>query len=199
MNYLAHTLLGAPDGERIVGQMLGDFAAGVDLQKLRPGVRHGVLRHRAIDAFTDAHPIVRAAKARFEPPFRRFAGIIVDVAFDHFLARHFDRFSEIELSEFTRSVYAALDAHGDQLSPRLAQVLPSMTRHDWLASYTQLENVERAFHGLARRIRRENPLSRAIEPVRADYAALERDFEEFFPELLRFEREASSGGEQSVE
>lgn len=199
MNYLAHTLLGAPDRERIVGQLLGDFAAGMDLERLRPGVRQGVLRHRAIDAFTDTHPIVRSAKARFEPPFRRFAGIIIDVAFDHFLARHFERFSEIPLPDFTLSVYAALDAHGDQLSPRLVEVLPSMTRHDWLASYAHLENVERAFHGLARRVRRENPLLRAIEPVRADYAALERDFEDFFPELLRFEREASSGGEQSVQ
>ena len=101
MNYLAHAFLAAPQSEAICGAFIGDFAKGVDLAALPSGMREGVIGHRRIDAFTDSHPVVCVARARFEPPLRRFAGIIVDVVFDHFLAATFAAYSRQPLSDFT--------------------------------------------------------------------------------------------------
>ncbi len=193
MNYLAHAFLAAPQSEAICGALIGDFAKGVDLAALPEGMRAGVIAHRRIDAFTDAHPVVRAARARFEPPLRRFAGIIVDVAFDHFLAADFLAYSKQPLSAFTASVYAALDAHEHVLPERLRGVKSRMAEQDWLASYAEIENVGRALAGIGRRLRRANPLGDALGAVVANREALARDFEAFFPQLVRAERGEGSG------
>lgn len=189
MNYLAHAFLAAPCDERMCGALIGDFAKGLDLAALPVAIADGVRAHRRVDRFTDDHPVVRRARARFTPPFRRFAGIIVDVAFDHYLARDFERIARRDLSEFTSSVYRALEANERFLPERLARVRPHMTEHDWLGSYAALENVGRALTGISRRMKRENPLGSALEQVRARRDELALDFAEFFPELRRFEAE----------
>lgn len=190
MNYLAHTYLAAPHAERMCGALIGDFAKGLDLAALPREIAAGVRAHRRVDRFTDDHPIVGRARSRFERPYRRFAGIIVDVAFDHFLARDFARVAQEDLVGFTGGVYRALAKNERFLPERLARIRPYMQEQDWLASYAELENVERALAGISRRMKRENPLATAIAEVDARYDALAGDFAEFFPELQRFEAEA---------
>ncbi len=186
MNYLAHAFFAAPDPAAIAGSLIADFARGLDLATLPMGVRDGVIEHRRVDAFTDDHPIVRASRARFEPPLRRFSGIVLDVLFDHFLAMGFHRYSDEPLTAFTASVYAALDSHVEHLPPRLLQVRGSMVQHDWLASYADPRSVERALEGISKRMRHANPLAdrSSFEAIRARQDDLQRDFDAFFPTLL---------------
>ncbi len=109
MNHFAHLVLARPTVESTVGNLLGDFARGVDLAALVPAVRAGLDNHRAVDRFTDSHPRVRAMKRAFSPARRRFAGIALDIYFDHLLIRHWDRFYardlEILIGEFYRRMH----------------------------------------------------------------------------------------------
>jgi acyl carrier protein phosphodiesterase len=185
MNYLAHAFLARPDPARICGALIADFAKGIALDELPEAIREGVVSHRSIDVATDSHPVVVRARARFEPPLRRFAGIALDVVFDHFLARDFDSWSSDGLSEFTQSVYVALETHAEHLPERLARVRPRMVEDDWLASYADLDNVGRALRGISRRLRRANPLDSMMPAIERNYREIEADFAEFFPDLVR--------------
>ena len=189
MNYLAHTLLARDCPQSRLGNLLGDFAKGLDVDALPPAVQEGVWQHRAVDRFVDAHPVFRRSRARLDRRFARFSGILVDVFYDHFLARDWERHAPgIALNDFTTSVYDAIDAHRPLLPARLERLAPAMRRDDWLASYADPANVDRALHGLSRRMRRANPMTEAGPQLRAHHAGLRADFEELFVDATDFSR-----------
>ena len=189
MNYLAHAFLSRASPELLIGGLLGDFVKGALGERYTPAVRAGILLHRAIDRYTDAHPTVRASCALISPARRRFAAILVDVFYDHFLARHWQRYADRPLAEFTQQVYATLLPHRASYPERLQRILPRMAADDWLASYAEIESVDAALHGIARRFRRyprAAVLSDGVQELLLNYAALEQQFLDFFPELLGF-------------
>lgn len=193
MNYLAHALLARHSPELLTGGMLGDFVKGALGERYPHAVRAGILLHRAIDRYTDAHEIVVASRALVSPARRRFAGILVDVFYDHFLARHWERYGEAGLEQFTAGVYAVLWPQRAGFPERLQRMLPWMRADDWLASYADLEAVDAALRGIAHRFRRyprAAVLADGVAELTANYAAFEAHFHAFFPDLERYsERE----------
>ncbi|MGI9335134.1 MAG: ACP phosphodiesterase [Gammaproteobacteria bacterium] len=183
MNYLAHALLSEPDSAGLAGAIIGDFVKGLIPPDMDAGLARAVRLHRKLDSLSDAHRAHRRSRRRFSAKRRRYAGIIVDVSYDHFLAQHWNRYGTGELDHFTARVYASLDEHRSVLPPRLWAIAPRMASQDWLGSYGSLETVGRALDGIARRFKRETALPGAIAEVEALYGALERDFETFFPDM----------------
>lgn len=189
MNYLAHVFLQRSSPDLLIGGLLGDFVKGALDARFSPAVQEGILLHRAIDRYTDGHPIVRASTALVSPLRRRFAGILIDVFYDHFLACHWARYSEQNLEAFTHQVYATLAARSAEYPERLQRMLPYMTEQDWLASYMHIESVDAALHGIARRFQRyprAAVLGDGVQELIQNYAALEQQFLEFFPGLIAF-------------
>ena len=187
MNYLAHAWLARHSDDAILGAILGDFVFGQSaLQDWPPAVRAEIVRHRRIDQYTDAHPAVVAARGLFDAAgLRRYAGIVLDVYFDHCLARDWSRWNDAPLSEFTARVYRVLLAHRDALPPRLHAIAPRMAAHDWLGSYRERENVDGAVHGIATRLSRNGErLVECLDVLRANEAAVDAAFEVFFPDLI---------------
>lgn len=193
MNYLAHLYLAEQSREGLLGSLLGDFVKGTPGEHYPPTVRRGIRLHRRIDAFTDAHPLHLRSRNRVSAPRRRFAGIIVDVCYDHFLGAQWDRFASESLEDFSARVYDVLLAHQDVLPERLRDMAPRMAREDWLGSYARLEHVGRALDGISRRLRRENRLAGAIVEIERNYAGLASDFRAFFPELVAHAEGLKSG------
>jgi acyl carrier protein phosphodiesterase len=183
MNYLAHLYLAEQSGEGLLGSLLGDFVKGPLDDRFPEVVRRGIALHRAIDSFTDAHPLHLESRNRIGKTRRRYAGIIIDVCYDHFLSRHWTRYSSETLAAFAERAYDVLREHRDALPDRLRRIAPHMIADDWLGSYGDLANVGRALDGIARRIKRSNTLAGALAEVEANYAALDDDFQRFFPEL----------------
>jgi acyl carrier protein phosphodiesterase len=189
MNYLAHLYLAPPSDEGLLGSLMGDFVKGPLAGRYAPGIAHALVLHRRIDAFTDAHERVRASRARVSPPRRRFAGIMVDLFYDHFLARHWSQYCEREdLLTFSRRVYSVLAARADLLPERLREVAARMRAQDWLASYRLVDNIHIALDRMSLRLKRENRLAGAADELEAQYEGFEADFRAFFPELARFAR-----------
>lgn len=185
MNFLAHLYLAGDDEEIIVGQMLGDFLEPRWQEKYSPRVCAGVELHRFVDRYTDAHPLVSRARRTVRPPYRRFAGVLLDMFFDHFLARGWDRWSpQVGLEEFALSRYAVLERHEPRLTARLRRILPSMVRHDWLGAYAGRAGIERALRGMSRRLTRENPLGSGAVLLDEIGLELQSTFDRFFPELI---------------
>jgi acyl carrier protein phosphodiesterase len=188
MNYLAHLLLSANTPEIAIGGLLGDFVKGGRDRDYAPAVRTGILLHRDIDRYTDAHAAHRRSRALISPERRRFAGILVDVFYDHFLVRHWASFSSAPLPEFTGAVYADLLRHRSEFPERLQRIVPMMARDDWLGSYGELAAVAAALDGIRRRFGRyprAAALAGAVAELETHYVEHERQFLRFFPELMR--------------
>lgn len=186
MNYLAHALLAGGDAEREVGGLLGDFVRGRPDPALPAGLRAGIGLHRAIDSYTDRHPAVVAARRRFAPPWRRYAGILLDMWFDHCLARDFGRWSALPLPAFSDRLRARLHARAALLPPALRQFVAYMDANDLPAGYADADVVGRALVGISARLSRANPIGAALPVLQADDAALRGHFEAFFPDLVAF-------------
>lgn len=186
MNHLAHLRLADGSPASIVGNFLGDFVKGRPEGRFAPAVVRGIRLHRAVDGFTDAHPIVQRAIGRIAPARRRFAGIAVDMAFDHFLAR---RWSEADPDGFAAArhhAYAVLIAREATLPRRLRALLPSLTGDDWLGSYARFEQIALALERMSRRLSRRNALAETARDLEYAYAALADDFARFWPEVVAF-------------
>lgn len=196
MNYLAHVYLSHDTPEAITGAMLGDFVKGRVPQRWGAAVSEAIRRHRAIDRFTDAHPAVRASRALLTAQHRRFGGILIDVFYDHFLARDWARYHDRPLPEFTRRVYEVLLPQRALFPTRLQRILPAMAQDDWLAAYADVDSVNAALHGIARRFRypeRAAVLRTSVSELERNYGPLAALFDRFFRDVRSFVRDEPPG------
>lgn len=188
MNHLAHLFLSEVGVEPRVGNVLGDFARGVAVEQLPGAVQAGLENHRAVDAYTDKHPDVLAGKTVFSAQRRRFAGVALDVLFDHYLLRHWQRFTDCNRQDFIHEVYRDLEAGYDLMPPRMAVVMERMIVHDWFTAYQDLDTIGYALDRIAGRIRFKNQFAGIIDEIREHDGELEQRFLKFFPDLLDFTR-----------
>lgn len=189
MNYLAHALLAGDDEALRLGGVLGDFVRGQPDPAVWPSrVIVGIRLHRAIDVYTDAHPEVLAAKAQLPPPYRRYAGILLDMWFDHCLARDFSRWSEQPLPEYSQALRALLWRRDTLLTPELRRFRAYMEANQLPAGYADNGVLGRALGGIGQRLSRANPLDSALPVLMEHEEELQRRFEAFFPQLQEFAR-----------
>ncbi len=186
MNYLAHLALADGSPESILGNFLGDFAKGRPEGRFPPAVVRGIRLHRSVDGFTDAHPVVRRAIGRLPSAHRRFAGIAIDMAFDHFLAARWARVAPEDFRRHRRHAYAVLTARYSVLPPRLQHILPSLRDDDWLGSYARFDGMAFALERMSQRLSRANPLATLADDIGMHYDALQGDFDAFWPEVTAF-------------
>jgi acyl carrier protein phosphodiesterase len=186
VNLLAHALLSGSDPETRLGNVLADFVKGRDRRPMSPAFLGGVRHHQAIDAFTDAHPVVSRSKARIRG-YRHFTGILVDVFYDHFLTLRWGRYSSESLGDFTARLYAEFRSHRITLPVDAQATLDQIIDDDWLGSYGSVEGVEdtlcRISHRLEARVGRDFGLGKAVSELLANFDEFARDFAEFFPLL----------------
>ena len=183
MNYLAHIALSQPNSYSLVGNLLGDFCKGVQIDMLPQAVRQGLANHRAVDHFTDHHPLVRNAKTNFSAQRRRFAGIALDMLFDHFLIRHWPAFYSQPFAAVKQQIYSDIAAAEHLMPPAMAATMRNVYQKDWFASYEQLRSLGYALDRIAQRIRFTNQFSGVIEEIEPVYSKLEHDFLQFYPQL----------------
>lgn len=186
MNHLAHIFLAPDSPDARVGSILGDFTRGVDLSRLPIGVRDGVRHHRAVDNYTDYHRDVLASKAVFSRQRRRFAGVALDILYDHFLLKHWGQYSTADQGVFIRDIYSELSQKEHLMPDSMARVTRRMIGSDWFGAYQNLENIGYALDRVAARIRFKNDFAGIITEIRANHDELEQRFISFFPELQSF-------------
>lgn len=188
MNFLAHLYLSEPNEPAWLGSLMGDFVKGPLDGRYGTEITRAIALHRRIDVFTDAHPLVRVSKARISSTRRRYAGIMMDVFYDHFLAKHWSEFHEEALSDFTARIYKILERNHALLPERLQYMAPRMAQWDWLGSYADIGSIYTALNRMGQRLKRSNALLNSTDELVEHYAEIEADFRAFLPEVLRFAR-----------
>ncbi len=186
MNFLAHIYLSFDNPKVMVGNFIGDFVKGRNLlDQFEPEIVKGINLHRTIDEFTDHHPVVSESKRRLRPKYRHYAAVIVDVFYDHFLARYWNNYHPELLTTYSSQTYNTLENHWEILPGGVKHMLPYMKRDNWLLNYGKLEGIGRALTGMSQRTRHESKMEQSIAELEDYYEDFKKEFELFFPDLIR--------------
>ena len=186
MNYLAHVFLSGDNKELLLGNFIADAVKGKQMDLYAPGIIRGIRLHRLIDTYTDTHPIVSESKSRLRPVYKKYAPVIADLYYDHFLAKNFRNYSSIDLPVFTKDVYELIQQYYETLPDRVQHFFPYMMRQDWLNSYASIHGIGQALGGLSRRTTFESGMETAAEELLLNYEAYQQEFKAFFPELIAY-------------
>lgn len=183
LNYLAHLYLSSDRPQLSLGNFIADHVKGTLFDRFSEDIKDGIKLHRLIDSFTDAHPVVEESKARLRPEFRKYAPVIVDIYFDHFLARDWEQYHHLSLEAFAANSYQMLRENESLLPERALHMLNYMEPQNWLVSYGTLQGMQKALTGLSRRTNFESNMQHAHLFLEKHYAAFEEEFNRFFPEI----------------
>lgn len=186
MNFLAHTYLSFNRKELIIGNFIADHVKGNNLKKFRPGIIEGIHLHRKIDAYTDTHPVFLQSKSRISGKYRKYAGVIIDMFYDHFLSADWHIYSEESINIFTNRAYKELLRNYIILPAKTKRLLPYIIYYDWLASYANLRFLQRSLQGMSMRTAFNSGMEHAVDDLRENYDAFREEFHLFFPDIIRF-------------
>lgn len=186
MNHLMHLFLSGNDPEILVGNLMGDFVKGRLDDRFPPGIRRGLEIHRKIDSFAAGNELFLRSKRCIDPGYGHFRAVLVDIFYDHFLARYWSDFSPLSLEEFLSSSHQTLACYEDQLPPRLQELVPRMFSRHWLVAYREPAGIESALCRMSERLARPNPLARGFGELREKRGLLLRDFRAFLPEICAY-------------
>ncbi len=185
MNFLAHLYLSGNNPKVKIGNFIGDFVKGKNLnERFDADIAKGIALHREIDWFTDTHAVVKQSKERLRPKYRHYSGVIVDIFYDHFLAKNWDKFSNQSLPDFAEECYATIQNHEMILPEDVRYMMPYMIKGNWLVNYSKLEGIQRALSGMARRTRFESKMEESVVDLEKNYENFKMEFEDFFPGLI---------------
>ena len=186
MNFLAHIYLSNENEHIKIGNFIADAIKGNNYKHLPEEIQKGIILHREIDSFTDANEIVRKSKRRLHERYRHYDGVIIDILYDHYLAKNWANYSQTALKEYTQDFYIILTNNYDLLPEKTKHLMPYMIQDDWLYNYSSLDGIERVLQGMNRRTKNKSQMHLAIEDLKINYTSFENDFEEFFKQLINF-------------
>lgn len=186
MNHLAHAFLSGGDEHMLLGNLMGDFVKGSIDAELPANVQRGVRLHRLIDSYTDAHPAFHRSRERLDKPFRRYAGILVDIFYDHFLSKYWHLYSAQPLPDYAQTIYKLLQREHDMLPLAMKQFVSYMVGNDILVAYGSMDGIHKVLKGMSRRLSFENPLADGIGELAKHYDGLYGDFSVFLPDIVEY-------------
>ena len=185
MNFLAHAYLSGDQEDILIGNFIADAVKGNNIGRFRDGIQKGVRLHREIDTYTDQHPVFIRSKKRIQEQYGKFAGVVIDIYYDHFLAADWKNHSDKDLSDFALYVYSLMFRNYAILPPRSKRILPYMAIHNWLVGYSRFKDLQWVFNGMSRRSKQYNSgMECAVASLKKDYESFQKDFNEFFPDMV---------------
>ncbi len=183
MNFLAHIYLSGDNDLLKIGNFMADSIRGNHYLDYPEEIKKGILLHRYIDTFTDAHPIYRKSKHRLHEKYGHYSGVIMDIVYDHFLAKNWARYSNIQLEEYAESFYKLLQTNYEILTEKTQGMLPYMMGRNWLVSYASMAGLEMILFQMDHRTKNRVHMHEAIIEIQEFYTEFEEEFTLFFEEL----------------
>lgn len=186
MNFLAHIYLSGDNDLIKIGNFMADGIRGKHFENYPLEIQKGIILHRAIDTFTDAHSVFRQSTKRLHENYHHYAGVIIDVFYDHFLAKNWNTYSDEKLEDFVSRFYQSLQDNHIILSERTKGMMPYMIEHNWLVSYRTVEGINRILTQMDHRTKNESKMRFATIELLEFYSEFENEFNNFFKELILF-------------
>ncbi len=186
MNFLAHIYLSGDNEDITIGNFIADGIKGKKYTKYPIEIQKGILLHRGIDYFTDQHPTVRKSTARLHKSYGHYSGVIVDILYDHFLAKNWNNYHPLPLEIYVQNFYDILRKNFEILPPRIQQMMPYMISDNWLKSYATISGISKILVQMNRKTKNVSKMNFAIIELEKYYTEFENEFTSFFVELEAF-------------
>ena len=186
MNFLAHIYLSGENDHIKIGNFIADGIHGKNFDAFPIDLQKGIRLHREIDSFTDFHPIFRQSKHRLHERYGHYSGVIMDIFYDHFLAKNFSNYSKVPLKDFSENFYKVLDVNLSILTPRFQKILPILKEENWLLMYATIEGISHILYNMDRRTRLRSKMQFSVEELKSFYSEFETEFTLFFAEMENF-------------
>lgn len=183
MNFLAHLYLSGNNEAIMLGNFIADSLRKKQWYAYPQEVITGIKLHHSIDYFTDKHPIVEQSKARLRVSQHKYAPVVVDILYDHFLSANFQHYAQTSIETYAQQVYNILKTNYNALPKAMQDMLPFMVKHNWLVAYGTKEGLQNVFNGMSKRASFKNNMALAVTDLYKNYAAFMAEFNAFFPEL----------------
>lgn len=183
MNFLAHIYLSGDNDLIKIGNFMADGIHGKNFDNFPLDIQKGIILHRSIDSFTDNHPIFRQSTKRLHANYHHYSGIIVDIFYDHFLAKNWKIYSDEELEDFIARFYQSLETNYDFLTEKTQQMMPYLIKQNWLSSYQSIDGIEMILEKMDNRMKRNSTMRFSVAELRTYYSEFESEFTTFFEEL----------------
>jgi len=188
VNYLAHIYLSNEEEEITLGNFIADGVKGKKYVQFPLGIQQGILLHRAIDSYTDAHPIVRKSTKRLHKKYSNYSGVIVDILYDHFLAKNWTQYHSIPLHKYTENFYNLINSNFDRLTPRIQKMMPYMIEQNLLLSYASIDGIGKILDQMNRRTNNQSKMNLAVIELTKYYKEFEEEFTLFFEDLKKYSK-----------
>ncbi|MBN1950722.1 MAG: DUF479 domain-containing protein [Bacteroidales bacterium] len=186
MNYLAHIFLSGTSDQILLGNFIGDYIKGSDYNKYPPTIKKGIILHRRIDFFTDRHKVVHQSMKYFAPKYHKYASIIIDILYDHFLVLNWQKFSPEKIEDMKDRVFRILKSNYAILPERVQFFVPSFIQNDWIDIYSTTDGIINVFVRMSMRTTLPDHSEFAREVLRKYYVQLQSEFLTFFPDIIRY-------------
>jgi acyl carrier protein phosphodiesterase len=186
MNFLAHLYLSGNSEGLIIGNFIADSVKGSSYKNYPPEVQKGILLHRLIDSYTDSHPVVEESKKRLRIKYKKYASVIVDIYYDHYLAANWNNYSETDLAAYANKIYSLIKKNQEMLPVKAAHFAKYMLRNNILEAYAAISGIEQVLQGMASRACFESNMEFAAEDLQEFYDLFEKEFTAFFKDLQEY-------------
>ncbi|MAZ73843.1 MAG: ACP phosphodiesterase [Flavobacteriaceae bacterium] len=184
MNFLAHIYLSGEDEGIIIGNFIADGIKGKRYLKFPSKIQKGILLHRFIDSYTDSHPTVRQSTARLHQKYGHYSGVIVDILYDHFLAKNWNSYHTQPLADYVDDFYELLRTNFEILPTRIQRMMPYMMADNWLLSYASIKGISTILNQMNQRTKNRAKMNFAVLELEEFYTEFETEFTSFFAELI---------------
>ncbi|MBA5628371.1 acyl carrier protein phosphodiesterase [Moheibacter lacus] len=184
MNFLAHQYLSFHNSEIQLGNLYGEIVRGKDYLHFEKGLQNGILLHREIDTFTDAHDLVKNSTQKFHEKYGKYAPVIVDVLYDYLLIKNWETYSQVPFDQFVQDCYALFSENFETFPPKLQFIIQHLLEHDWFHNYTSIEGISQTLKGISQRSKFKNNIEESTHEFLLFEQDLQEDFQIFFPELI---------------
>lgn len=184
MNYLAHIYLSGTNDLLKIGNFMADSIKGHDYEKFDAAIKKGILLHRHIDSFTDMHPVYRQSKHRLHEKYGHYSGVIMDILYDHFLAKNWSTFSDEKLEDYANNFYQLLQDNYEILTERIKGMMPYMIARNWFVSYATIAGLEMILFQMDYKTKHRANMQEAVVELQEFYTEFESEFFIFFQELI---------------
>lgn len=184
MNFLAHIYLSGDNDLMKIGNFMADGIHGKNFDTFPLEIQKGIILHRSIDTFTDAHPVFRQSTKRLHANYHHYSGIIVDIFYDHFLAKNWSHYSDEKLEVFSERFYQSLRDNYNDLTLKTQKMMPYLIEYNWLLSYQTIEGIESVLAKMDTRMKRDSNMRFSVAELRMFYSDFESEFTVFFEALV---------------
>ncbi len=189
MNFLAHIYLSFGDNEITIGNFIADSIRANKFSHLPERVQKGIQLHRLIDTYTDSHPIPKKSSKRLHKNYGHYSRVIIDIYYDHFLAKNWKNYSDIPLAVFVDDFYDLLEDNYTILPEGVKRMMPYMISDNWIFNYSKMTGISKVLDGMNRRTKNKSKMNFAILDLEEHYIEFEKEFTDFFEELITFSKQ----------